>query len=327
MADVEPQNRSAVYHEYAALLRRLHEVMSRGGGDSPEADAIRDEMDGPWYALCEEERELVGGLSADLYTLTSDSPIEHPTEFGVFDAELAHGIRVARDSQDHQRLLETLRENPERVSADRAAFLRSLSYEQLGDVESAVLFLERAVNLSKDEDSYAVALLMKLVEHGYVQRALEWATVFQHLCKNRDTSNQLRLTVGHVYLNAAMHETSAKSEISLRRASNIFEQVASFEDIDGADEHGRLLVTHAFLSLAVTRRLRNEHEKANAPLDMASAIDPQGKLVLAIRDLLIVKAGSQATRDNLRRAVEALSQSLISMVEQRLNSEELSYPY
>ena len=38
---------------YGRLLLRLHDLIARGLGDDPEADAVRDQMDGPWHALTE----------------------------------------------------------------------------------------------------------------------------------------------------------------------------------------------------------------------------------------------------------------------------------
>lgn len=38
-------------------LRSLHAKLLSVDLDGEEADAIRDQMDGPWYALTEEERE------------------------------------------------------------------------------------------------------------------------------------------------------------------------------------------------------------------------------------------------------------------------------
>jgi Spy/CpxP family protein refolding chaperone len=52
---------------FESLLRRLHALIAAGQGDSDEADALRDEMDAPWYAMTEEARERMGELSARLY--------------------------------------------------------------------------------------------------------------------------------------------------------------------------------------------------------------------------------------------------------------------
>lgn len=50
---------------YVRLLVRLDDLMQQGKGDDPEADAIRDQMDEPWYAMTEKEREFAREM-ADL---------------------------------------------------------------------------------------------------------------------------------------------------------------------------------------------------------------------------------------------------------------------
>lgn len=59
--------RSAAYAEYERLLRELHALYLRGADDGSMADEIRERMDDPWYAMTDEERELTGRLSMDLY--------------------------------------------------------------------------------------------------------------------------------------------------------------------------------------------------------------------------------------------------------------------
>jgi hypothetical protein len=62
------------YAEYTRLLRDLHSLIVRGGGDSEEADAIRDAMDGPWGKLTPEEAALARVFSAGLNADGRESP-------------------------------------------------------------------------------------------------------------------------------------------------------------------------------------------------------------------------------------------------------------
>jgi hypothetical protein len=58
------------------LLLELHVLMEAGKGDEPEANAIRDQMDGPWGwhggpkregdLLTQDERDLLGHVSEAL---------------------------------------------------------------------------------------------------------------------------------------------------------------------------------------------------------------------------------------------------------------------
>ena len=56
--------------EYARALLRMHEIDPDGTAESPELDALCDEMESLWPKLVEAERAFVTRLSRDLYALT-----------------------------------------------------------------------------------------------------------------------------------------------------------------------------------------------------------------------------------------------------------------
>lgn len=49
--------------EYERLLRELH---AAGCNESVQCDAIREEMDGPWWRMSVEERQAMNKLAARL---------------------------------------------------------------------------------------------------------------------------------------------------------------------------------------------------------------------------------------------------------------------
>ena len=55
------------YHLYEALLRQLHELDLADKSESEEADALRDRMDAPWYALSVPEQDRLGVISVRLH--------------------------------------------------------------------------------------------------------------------------------------------------------------------------------------------------------------------------------------------------------------------
>ena len=55
------------YRQYEALLKQLHELDLAGKSESEEADALRDRMDAPWYALSVPEQDQLGAISVRLY--------------------------------------------------------------------------------------------------------------------------------------------------------------------------------------------------------------------------------------------------------------------
>lgn len=308
MASVETHTSSS-YQEFARLLRELHRLMSLGDGDSPEADAIRDEMDGPWYTLSEEEQKRARGMSADLYTLEGNSPIQHPREPGVFEDELAERIREARDREDFDSVLLLLRQNPEKISADRASMLRALSYERLGDVETAILFLQGGVRLSQEPDSYAVFLLIKLLEYGRVQLALEWAT--RLMSQKPAPSSTLWQMIGNVFFDAAQEgDATDRRRANLEAAAKAYREARSLATRLDVDPHERLLAVNSMLGEALSKHLLGDDEQAVAALDEALTVDPDDETVLTVRGLLKMGGDFAAAKQDFQRAVQAHATSV-----------------
>ena len=70
----KPNTPSQAVLESARLLRELHLLFLQGKDQSKEADAIRDDMESPWYGMTPDEQERIGGLSEDLYALADNGP-------------------------------------------------------------------------------------------------------------------------------------------------------------------------------------------------------------------------------------------------------------
>jgi hypothetical protein len=131
---------------YGQLLLRLHDLIAKGQGDEPEADAVRDEMDGPWHALTEAEQERLGGLSEDLYALAERNPRSvsmSPQERQTW----GNDFRAAFEAGDWDRALVLLRRPPDDVPPDHVAFFQADCWEHLGCPEVALRFMRAATRL------------------------------------------------------------------------------------------------------------------------------------------------------------------------------------
>jgi len=150
------QESSEHYSKSVALLIELHLLMRDGKSETDEADIIRDQLDVPWKHLTENETNRIRNLSADLASLEPDSPFHHPERGGITRLDTADQIKLARRSNEYERILSILRDHAEDVSADHAAFLRGWCYEQLGEPQVANLFFSYAARLDEANDLYAV---------------------------------------------------------------------------------------------------------------------------------------------------------------------------
>lgn len=57
----------SAYDAYIRLSLRLHILDGQGRLESEEAEALRDQMDPLWYAMSQQERDLSGAFSEQIY--------------------------------------------------------------------------------------------------------------------------------------------------------------------------------------------------------------------------------------------------------------------
>jgi hypothetical protein len=134
---------------YARLLLRLHDLIAKGQGDEPEADAVREQMDAPWYAMTEAEQERVGGLSEDLYALAENSPRSvkmSAEERQTWDREFG----AAFETGTWDRALELLRHPPDDAPVDLVAVSQAECWEHLGVPEVALRFMRAGTRLGAE---------------------------------------------------------------------------------------------------------------------------------------------------------------------------------
>lgn len=161
------------YAEYVRLLKALHRRIAEDKDDD-EADALRDEMDAPWYSLSEEELERVNGLAADLYTL-DEIPPRPAQQDEAAAAALRTEIDLSWKAGDWEDLLDLLRRKPGVLPPYSEAFLRGWSWNQLGDPETADLFFQRAAELAPHDTNPPVALVVAQSRAGHTEEADRYA--------------------------------------------------------------------------------------------------------------------------------------------------------
>jgi tetratricopeptide (TPR) repeat protein len=161
------------YAEYVRLLKALHRRIAEGKDDD-EADALRDEMDAPWYSLSEEEIARVDGLAADLYTLD-----ETPSTSAQHDEAAAKALSAEIDlswkAGDWEDILDLLRRKPGVLPPHSEAFLRGWAWNRLGDPDTAALFFQRAAELDPHNAKYPVAVMEARIRAGHIDEALRYA--------------------------------------------------------------------------------------------------------------------------------------------------------
>jgi hypothetical protein len=132
---------------YARLLRRSHNLIAAGKGDSEEAEMLADDMDAPWYAMNECEQDRMRGLSADLYALREGGP----KRIEMSDQEVAKWKKATKrayaglHSGEIDATLAFLRRPiPHSLPGYVTPFLQAKCWEKLGDLETALVFVKEA---------------------------------------------------------------------------------------------------------------------------------------------------------------------------------------
>lgn len=141
----QPLNFSDNYLASVRGLRELHSLIASGDGDSPEADALRESLEAPWYRMTDEEQARVNRLSEDLYSISA-SP--QPPLKMTAEAE-AHllAVEAARNIGDWDRAFSVLRDWGKYLPSGELAVLRGQIWLDAGDSETAALFLDHAAAL------------------------------------------------------------------------------------------------------------------------------------------------------------------------------------
>jgi hypothetical protein len=131
---------------FARLLRQLHALDKEGKNDGEEADAIREQMESLWQTLNATEQERFKELSGDLYSLEREpQPVAMSPPERKQWAEEAKAAFAAGNGDKVDTILAFLRRPfPRDVPTFAIPFLQARCWARLGDLETALLFMQEA---------------------------------------------------------------------------------------------------------------------------------------------------------------------------------------
>lgn len=158
------------FAEYEELLIELSQAMREA--DTERANVVRRRMEGPERHLSESEMERLDGLAADLYMLSGKELFERTDPADAIPARLGAELRQAWERAEWEGVLVLLRKRMPFLSDEHRAYLRAVAYEHLGQLHSALLFMDYASQLNREDTTYRYFGLDYLKLLGHTNEAL-----------------------------------------------------------------------------------------------------------------------------------------------------------
>jgi tetratricopeptide (TPR) repeat protein len=276
MVSTTHESRYAI-DESIRLLIKLHLLMADGQSESPAADELRDRMESPWYAMSELEQERVRGLSADLYTLTNDSPFKHPLEGNGCRKELIDIIGQRIRNRSFDEVLELLRSRAEDISLQRATMVRGICYECLGHADVAELFIRFAA----EREGYSGDATTKLLSMLNAESEIEFTDWV--LSRSKSPSASLLLYIAFLKAKHSFSLSKDQALALIEDARSLTEQALS---LPGATAQQMSLATGPFHTIIVALWHFGASDKALAVAERTIQLFPSDGIAYTIRGMV-----------------------------------------
>jgi tetratricopeptide (TPR) repeat protein len=280
------------YRAYVRGVRELHQLAVVGNEDSPEADAVRDATDGPWEALTEVERERVGSLSEDLYSLVEPPPAAQPMTPEA-QANLNEAIEATQRGE-WDRALEMLRRLKTFLSPDGLSFFRGKIWLEAGDPETAVLFLEHACRLRPENGSYLTLFLDALEK---VNPGAARARAREILLNSEKTSPVAVVRAANIVLDASRSLPQAEATQQYRQLVPVIDRAVARMEADTEAGVDRWHYGIAVLLLSFCHESLRNTKAAVDSLARGLQLDPDNPDFLGTRGVLQYGSSPRAVND------------------------------
>jgi tetratricopeptide (TPR) repeat protein len=176
------------FRDSVQLLQKLHRLIAGGQDGSDEGEAVRAEMDPLWYAMSEAERDRLKGLSEDLYILAEGGARQtsmSADEKARWNEEATTVLTKMFAGQDVDAALTFLRKPiPNDVPLYVTPFMQARCWEQLGEIELALKFLQEAERLDPHQ---AVCVVILLQKNGQIEEAAKHA---ERIIDNKESTSE-----------------------------------------------------------------------------------------------------------------------------------------
>lgn len=294
-----PFSTSPSYLQYIQALRDLHALTLAGRDGSPEADAICNGMDQPWYDLSEIEQRRIKGLSEDLYSI-SDPPREplplNPQAQRKLD-EATEAWLTGR--WDHG--LELLRRWGRYLDPAILSNRRGSLWRDAGDHSTAALFFQHAAQLDPTNGKHRYLYLMSIEKSDPDLAFIEACEVIAH---DENHPPELVVTAASIVITSLQQEIGEAQGITPERLIPALERALTRLSDNGSDTSFSLHRSYVVANhvLAICYVLAGDLREAIRALDSAIAVEPDARDLIHFRGIL--RYGSEpGAADDFEKAI------------------------
>jgi tetratricopeptide (TPR) repeat protein len=221
-------------------------------------------------------------------------------ESGLDPTQLQRRIDVAHSRGHWAEVLALMRQKHFAPSQDKVALLRSLAYEHLGHIETALVFMQHAATLNPSREDYAVGILALMRRLGKDDEAKQHIdSLLQRECLSAAVkiycANELFVLAGAEPLNST-------SEGRIRAALELLEEIRSALITQEALLPPLFAVT-GLLTLGACYERLGDMSRAEMVYSDALDVDPADAETLVLRGLLRARMGHAGAISDLEDAI------------------------
>lgn len=308
---VENLSKIENYRSYVRSVLKMYVYLDAGLFDSTEADALREQMVGPWHSLTKEERKRMDGLAMDLNELRESRGKTGQIELS--EKQFQEGFVRIREVYNlksagrYDEALEHLRKWQKVILPHFVWHFRGSCWSFMGVPEVAVEFFREAVRLDPSNEKFAGVYLFTLKKTN-IEEAKKIADEVMAEPKKHDLS--LVVYAADVEANSINDSDEAEVLDRTRRLANVLENVMQRLISGELSEHGPAVLGMAGMLLSSCYVTLGNIDQAYGLLTfLINAVDPRDPLLYAARGKLNYPTKDDSIKDLITSVNLGLSMS------------------
>jgi tetratricopeptide (TPR) repeat protein len=295
-----PFSTSPSYLRYIRALRDLHALTLEGRDDSPEADAIRDGMDQPWYDLSEVEQRRIKGLSEDLYSISDPTQETLPSNPQV-QRKLIEATE-ARRSGKWDEALELLRRWSRYIDPALLSSMRGTLWQDAGDDATAALFYQHAAELEPTNGRHQ-SLYLSSIRRSDPDLASRKAG--EIIADDEHHPPEVVVTAAGIAFESIEREFGQTNGMTREVLIATLKRALTRLEVDDPDRSASFDSIYVLGNVILARchALTGNLQSAIRSLDLAIAVDPADSFLFLYRGNLRYGVVAEAAVDDFEKAI------------------------